>query len=480
MNPTTRNTLIAIALCAIAATAQAAEEPITFTAGSGEKVEAFHGTFEVPEHRANPESRKITLSYIRFPATGEKHGNPIVYLAGGPGAPGSGTAERQRFPLFMALRQHGDVIAFDQRGTGQSTRLSHCSSSVTVPIDEPVSDAAYMALYRTATAECGTFWRDQGIDLAGYTTLESVQDLSALRWELGAERITLWGISYGTHLALAALKEIPDEVDRAILASVEGLDQTVKLPERTDAYFARVQAAINTQPKAKALYPDIAGLMRRVHARLNREPMIVAVPSEEGTTFLLQRGHLQSLASALISDPENIAVLLAVYSMVDAGDATLAANLIFRFFNPRPPIGMSAMPTAMDMASGVSEARLTLVREQAKSSLLADYLNFPMPQVAGVWPGLDLGDDFRTNPAGDTPVLVLSGTLDGRTYPESQQEATAGLTNATRVTVRNAGHNLFMASPDVHLAIHSFLEGKGYIPAEIRVDLPDFTVMPPM
>ncbi|WCL53777.1 alpha/beta fold hydrolase [Gimibacter soli] len=475
-----KSNLLAMAIGVIAHAAQAAEEPITFTAASGEKVEAFHGTFTVPEHRANPASRQITLSYVRFPATGEKHGNPIVYLAGGPGAPGSGTAERQRFPLFMALRQHGDVIAFDQRGTGQSTRLPHCSSSVTVPIDAPVSDAAYAALYRKATVECGAFWQGQGIDLAGYTTLESVQDLSALRQELGAERIALWGISYGTHLALAALKEIPDEIDRAVLASVEGLDQTVKLPARTDAYFARVQAAIDTQPKAKALYPDVAGLMRHVHARLDTTPMIVSIPGTEGETFLLQRGHLQSLASALIADPENIALLLSVYSMVDGGDATLAANLIFRFFDPRPPIGMSAMPTAMDMASGISEARFALVREQAKTALLADYLNFPMPHVAGVWPGLDLGDDFRTNPKGDTPVLVLSGTLDGRTYQESQREATAGLTNATYVAVRNAGHNLFMASPDVHQAIHSFLEGNGEIPAEIEIDLPDFTVLPPM
>mgnify|MGYP001429206030 CR=1 FL=1 len=86
---------------------------------------------------------------------------------------------------------------------------------------------------------------------------------------LGAERVTLWGISYGTHLAMAALKAIPDEIDRAILASAEGLDQTVKLPSRTEAYIERLQAAVNAQPGAAAAYPDIAGMMARVRSPMH-------------------------------------------------------------------------------------------------------------------------------------------------------------------------------------------------------------------
>ena len=45
---------------------------------------------------------------------------------------------------------------------------------------------------------------------------------------------------------------------------------------------------------------------------------------------------------------------------------------------------------------------------------------------------------FRQPPTGDTPVLVLSGTLDGRTYIDGQAEAVAGLSRAHIVTVHNA------------------------------------------
>jgi len=67
------------------------------------------------------------------------------------------------------------------------------------------------------------FWKDEGVDVFGYTTLENVQDLDALRRHLGAEKITLWGISYGSHLALAALKTMDDRIEKVIIASAEGM-----------------------------------------------------------------------------------------------------------------------------------------------------------------------------------------------------------------------------------------------------------------
>src|SRR5690606_25292645 len=116
--------LLGAALCAFVASigAQpASEKAIEFHSAAGETVAAFRGSLLVPENRSNPDSRLITLAYVRFPSTSPEPGAPIVYLAGGPGGSGIGTAAGSRFPLFVALREVADVIAFDQRGTGQST-----------------------------------------------------------------------------------------------------------------------------------------------------------------------------------------------------------------------------------------------------------------------------------------------------------------------------------------------------------------------
>ncbi|MHA6288339.1 alpha/beta fold hydrolase [Maricaulis sp. CAU 1757] len=458
------------------------EQAFLFEASSGETVEAWRGVLSVPENRADPASREIELAYVRFVATDEAPvgAQPIVYLAGGPGGSGSGTARGPRFPLFMAMRQHGDVIAFDQRGTGESTALPRCVSQTYIPEDQVVSYARTVEAHRDAARFCRAFWEAQGIDLAGYTTAQSVADLSDLRQHLGADRLNLWGISYGSHLGLAAIDAMPEEIGRVILASVEGLDQTVKLPSGTVGYFERLQAAINSQPAARAAYPDVLGLMRRVQDLLEAEPMVLEVAQADGTVrpFLLQKHHVQQMTGALIADPQRAGLLLALYASLDAGDPSLSLAMLQRFVRLGEPISMSTMPTAMDVASGISPARLARFEAQLADSPVGPYLNFPMPQLAGLWPDMDLGDDFRAGPHGDVPVLVLTGTLDGRTYPESQMEAVAGLSDVTAVTVRHAGHNLFMTSPQVAEAMHRFMRGEDVGSLEIEVELPDLRAMP--
>lgn len=450
---------LAMSAAAKAAPKDLDEKPIVFEARSGETVEAFQGSFKVPENRSDKNSRMIEIGYVRFPATGETPGAPIVYLAGGPGGTGVGTAKRQRFPLFMAMREFGDVIAYDQRGTGLSNDTLKCTSSVSIARDRLLSREDIVTLLSASVDECEEFWRAEGVDPAGYTTVESARDLEALREHLGAEKLSLWGISYGTHLALAAMKEMGPRIDRMVMASAEGLAQTVKLPMRTDAYFERLQEAFNADEDAPVI--DIIGLMRSVHAALEAEPVMLELKPSKGETapFLLTKEVMQRLASRTISDPRNATRLIPVYSAAAAGDFEPAEKVLSRLVTPGEPVSWRVMPLTMDVASGIDKARLSAVNSQAETSLLGDILNFPMPHLHGAM-GLDLGDDFRTAPVSDIPVLLLTGTLDGRTYPDSQQQAFAGFSELTTVTIENAGHNLFMVSPDVTTTIQRFMRGE--------------------
>jgi pimeloyl-ACP methyl ester carboxylesterase len=290
----------ALALCLISACATTSiaepkidlnETSITFEARSGDTSEGFEGSFQVPENRANPDSRTLTLKYVRFPSTSANPGPPIIYLSGGPGGSGIGTAKGERFALFMAMRDFGDVIAFDQRGTGASNDMEVCESSQFDSDTEFVSDRALIDMQKLALAECYAKWDAEGIDIRGYNTVENAADLDALRVHLGAEKVSLWGISYGSHLTFAALKAMDDRIDRVVIASGEGLDQTIKQFARTDAYFGRLQAAVDASSNDNPVFDDIAGLIRRVNAKLDAEPMMVSVPQKDGSTapFLLQR-----------------------------------------------------------------------------------------------------------------------------------------------------------------------------------------------
>jgi pimeloyl-ACP methyl ester carboxylesterase len=219
-------------------------------------------------------------------------------------------------------------------------------------------------------------------------------------------------------------------------------------------------------------------MMHRVHRKLDKEPMNVSIPQKNGSTLemLFQKIHLQIIASSMIADPQRgVKHLLMLYKTLDQGVDMALVEILKRGYFNNEPISFNLMSFAMDIASGITEERLAVVHEQAKTSLLGLALNFPMPQLNKAVSELDLGDSFREDPISDIPTLLLTGTLDGRTYMASQKLATQGLSNLTQVQVTNAGHNLFMVSPKVTNVIKLFLSNKEVKTESIFIELPSFT-----
>ena len=454
------------------------EQPITFTAegglSKGQTAAAFAGHFKATENRNSQDSRDIDIHYVRFPSTNQNPGPPIVYLAGGPGGSGIDTAKYYRFELFMALREVADVIALDQRGTGQSNDLADCQSSQYIPQDYAIDEQQFIALNRQALAECFEFWDKNDVNYAAYNTVESVHDLDSLRTHLGVEKISLWGISYGSHLALAALKINPKMLHKVMIASAEGLDQTIKYPARTDAYFDRLQSAFNGHSKQTF---EIKSMLNRVHQKLHENPVLLQWKNEQQQTikYHLQARDMQQFTAAMISDPSRAKQVLQLYFALEAGINAPVQNIIQKHANPERPISFSPMSTAMDLASGISPQRFAEINKQVKTSVLGGYLNFSFYFTdLALKMNLDLGESFRSIPISDVPTLLLSGTLDGRTYIESQIEATAGLSQLTTIKVVNAGHNLFKSSPLVIKNMLLFMQDQAITDPVITVDPPSF------
>lgn len=452
--------------------AQGQPGPIRFKGWRDQETDAEQGFFDVPEDRRDPGSRRIRLSYVRFPSTAARPGPPIVYLAGGPGGTATGTATGPRFPIFQALREVADVIAFDQRGTGLSNPIPP-RPDPTGPL--PVlTRAGITARVRDEFQKAWVDWTAAGVAIRGYNTAESADDIDDLRRHLGAETIDLWGISYGTHLALSVLKRHGDRVGRVALASLEGQDQTVKRPARLDAYLDRVDSLLDADPAARAAVPNLPALMRRVHERLEAEParlttMVQGVPVE------LQLGGfaVQVMAGALIANPPTLAMLPGLYLALDAGMMSVLDPFLPQLAGI---VSISGMPEAMDLASGISPARLRLVEQEAKTAILGDALNFPMPHLLGAVPGVDLGEAFRAPMVIDTPALLVSGSLDGRTPLEEQAEVVAQFRHRSTVRVENAGHNVFEAHPDVQDLLVRFFRGEAVADTQLSLPPPVFRV----
>jgi pimeloyl-ACP methyl ester carboxylesterase len=143
-----------------------------------------------------------------LPAAGIPRG--VMFLVAG--GPGQGSASA--FDLSSASNVQSmqymfpgyTLVAFDNRGTGKSALLN-------CPVLQATTIATveqYAALARDCAAIIGP-------QREFYATRDHAEDLEAVRVALGLGRIGLYGVSYGTKLALAYALAHPTNVDRIAL-----------------------------------------------------------------------------------------------------------------------------------------------------------------------------------------------------------------------------------------------------------------------
>jgi pimeloyl-ACP methyl ester carboxylesterase len=436
-------------------------KPYTFENSKAEKTPAEFGTLLVPEKRSDPQSNLIELAFVRFKSTAKNPGPPIVYLAGGPGGSGIGAASGSRFPLFMAFREIADVIAFDQRGTGYSKPNLGCYERMAVPLDLAPSRELALKELRANAKACLGYWRDiQRVDLAGYNTIESADDLEDLRKALGVPKISLWGISYGTHLTFAALRRHPQSISRAILAGIEGPDHTYKLPSNIQQHLEDLAAVVKADPQIGKDIPDFLGLMKSVFDQLDAQPQTVEITdprTKQKVRIVVNKFVMQYIVGNNIGTTVT-ANYPALFYRASKGDFTNPAQVWLNI--SRQGIG-SAMSFMMDCASGQTATRREQIAREAKGTLLEDLFNFPFPDVCEEWKAPDLGDEFRSPLKSNVPVLFISGTLDARTPVSNAEEYLKGFTNSTHLIIDGAVHSdpLFLSSPKIKDGMMEFLRG---------------------
>ena len=155
----------------------------------------------VPLDRAGAVPGSLNLHVERLKSRGTRQG-ALIALAGGPGQAATPYLIDWAGTFFAGWRNR-DLVVFDQRGTGLSGVL-RCPQ-LRVPVTRtPVGEAE-------RAAACA---QTLGAKRAFYTTRDSVDDIEAVRQALGVEKIALFGVSYGTKVALAYAAKYPQRVER--------------------------------------------------------------------------------------------------------------------------------------------------------------------------------------------------------------------------------------------------------------------------
>ena len=183
----------------------------------------FCGTVQVPEDHAKPDGKKITLKFAILRSWSQyPEPDPVVYLQGGPG----GSAISQ-IPLyansFEAFRKTRDVVFWDQRSAGLSGQSVKCFKALAANaalIAKKPDEAIDTSGTRNIIGDCLKELEAGGIDIAKYNTTENARDVRTVTRALGYEAYNIYGISYGTKLALEAMRVVPEGIRSVVIDGV--------------------------------------------------------------------------------------------------------------------------------------------------------------------------------------------------------------------------------------------------------------------
>lgn len=414
-------------------------------------------TLAVPENRDRPDSRLIELEVmiVRARQTPAQP-DPLVYLSGGPGGSTTGLISSFEY-IFGTFALARDVILMDQRGTGLSRPSLACPDYSLANFEAYVGgysleDGAQHAA--DAIIACYNDYAAQGVDMNAYTSAENAADFEDLRRALNIEQWNLYGISYGTRLALTIMRDYPDGIRSVIIDSV--------LPPNAELY---IETPINGATALEGLfelcaadracntaYPDLRNTFYTLVDTYNANPETVEVrrPADGkyynailngdtliGATFwnMYSTRSIENLPYVIQMAADGfIGPLRQDYLPAYFAWESIATGMHYSV-NCNEEIAFDTL-TEIEAASDSLDARLQFFYD------VDNYITYYICQEWNAGPP----DPIEAAPVvSDIPTLILTGALDPITPPRWGALTAETLSNAHVFTVPNAGHGVTFA-----------------------------------
>ncbi|WP_078999130.1 alpha/beta fold hydrolase [Streptomyces sp. WM4235] len=417
------------------------------------------GTLTVSENRAEPSGKTIELGVAIVPATaGTPKSDPIVWLAGGPGDDAVGEA---KLAIGAGLNRDRDVILMSQRGTYSADPTALCPNidqfnarAVGLVYDAPSTER----LHVEATKACRDQLAGRGLDLSAYNDTESAADYEDLRSTLGIKQWNLYGISYGTHLALVYMRLHPEGlrsvgIDGILPPSRAGSAATWSSARQgIDGLFK----ACADQPACDKRYPNLSATFDKLVSDLEAKPVTTTVTlpgHDKPVKVVLDGGALVNwMTSATHVAPQ---VPRALDELAHGKPQRIARQWAGGKLSPQA-IGR----VAHGLAYGVFCSAWTPYesQEQALKGGQDAFPSFPRsvqaqaPQLTFLRPDCDVWNVPPADPSirdvtrGDIPTLALSGSFDSQTGADNGPYVARTLSKAKVVTIPYQPHVVIATS----------------------------------
>jgi pimeloyl-ACP methyl ester carboxylesterase len=378
---------------------------------------AVCGVVKVPENREAPARRTLELNVVVLKSAMEPRLPPLFDIDGGPGLPSTKNAG---FYATNDVSKSRDVVMVDQRGTGRSNPLL-CPGLQTGPT-EPMLPPPRVRACREALSKRA--------DLRFYGTRHAVSDLEAVRQALGYSQIDLFGLSYGTTVALRYMRRYPANVRSAILMGTSPPD--FKPPQYHAPSAARalemVLRGCERDAACSQAFPRLRQDLWTARKRLR------ARGSQISDELLMER------LRALMYSPESRARLPLLVHRAAAGDI---AELLAKKVETGAPMIADGMFLAVTCGESFALMDDAAAAAKARSTPFGDYRIRRQKAACADWPKVKLDADHLELPTETSAsVLLVSGEIDPVTPPAWADRVAAALPRARHIVVPGGGHIL--------------------------------------
>lgn len=427
------------------------------------------GDLIVYEDRSDPNSRTIRLHLgIVPPVVTPSQPDPVVYLDGGPGG----------WSLYWIafrselLEMYPDraLIVFDQRGIGYSQPALDCPELTQfyfeyLAVDISIDEAEWLASRQLAA--CRARLAEQGINLSAYTSAASAADLEDMRVTLGYDQWNLHGVSYGTRLALTAMRDFPGGIRSAVLDSVVPLqvDNLMNVAALADQVYRVFFDGCAADARCAQNYPDLEATFYALADRLDAQPVTVDVrhPLTNITYPMLINGYsVRNMLFTSLYSTRTIPDLPRI--ITDAAQGRFAGMADEIFFNL---VGFEFF--SIGMYYSVNCADEIMFRPFEDYAAVSE--RFPQQQYAfdsrfyvkncNIWE-VARSDVIETLPVvSDIPTLLIAGEYDPITPPMYAEMAAETLSNSTVLIFPGTGHGASFDSACASALTRAFVSAPG-------------------
>jgi pimeloyl-ACP methyl ester carboxylesterase len=413
------------------------------------------GYLVVPENRSRPDSPAIRLHLAIFRSTTpDPAPDPVVHLAGGPGSSSLAVAQYLFARGLGEILERRDLILIDQRGTGYSQPRLDCperqeltAALLDGSLAPEEKQPAILAAFRSCRAEL----EKAGIDLSAYTSADSAADLNDLRLALGYPELNLYGVSYGSRLALTLMRDHPEAVRSAVLDSVYPPQAHLytSLAPNAQRAFEVFFGYCASDAGCAAAYPDLEEVFYSLVDEFNASPVRVSFYAYGAERSVeLDGGLLVDVLFAGLYNPAVTASMPAMIYEVKRGSTDRLQERLALYFDPSSALGMNmAVQCNEEIPFSPPEEAFILAGslDPAIAAFFPDSVQ-ALFAVCQEW-GLAVKPGENDPVSSAVPALVLAGELDPITPPEWGRQAASSLENAYYFEFPANGHWVTRSSP---------------------------------